>query len=80
MTERGFDALPLARPEALQQPQAEAQGAQQARTIIINGEGLASGPVSTTAHAGLQARDRLRVRLVARPVLPGAAVAKGADR
>jgi len=35
----GLDALPLAGPEAMQQPQTKAKGAQQARTIVIDGEG-----------------------------------------
>src|SRR6266446_3137901 len=80
VAERGFDTLPCARPEALQEPQAKTKSSQQSRTIVINGKRLASRAVSGTTHTGLHASDRLGVWLVARSVLPCTAVAKGADR
>ena len=80
VAERGFDTLPCARPEALQEPQAKTKSSQQARTIVINGKRLASRAVSGTTYTGLHPSDRLGVWLVARSVLPCTAVAKGADR
>ena len=73
--------LPALTPSpAMQQPQAEAKSTQQACAIVIDGEGLTGGSVGATAHTGLHASDRLRVGLIARPVLPRATIAEGADR
>ena len=71
---------PRTRSQPMQQPQAEAEGPQQTRTVVIDGKGLARGSVGAAGHAGLHASDRLGIGLVARPVLPLAAVAEGAHR